>query len=868
MDTLSSKQIRDKFLSFFQSKDHLLISDSSIIPKNDPTLLFINSGMAPIKSFFTGEEKPKSPRLCNIQPCIRTIDIDEIGDKHHLTSFQMLGSWSIGDYFKEKAISLAFEFLTSGLGIPVEKLYATVFSGDESMGLSKDEDAIKYWEKVGMPKDHIVPCGKEDNFWGPTSNVGPCGPCTEVFYDTGVGTPYTVGKEFDTKSRYIEIWNAGVFMQFNKNSDGSYDKLSFTSVDTGAGLERLAMVLGGNTSVYETDLLKPIKDTIFRLLGDNTVLSEREMRILTDHLRTVSLILSEGVKPSNEGRGYIPRKLLRKCMMILNTHNAKNFDITQVVNFILNTYSDIYPLFADNHDDILLKVSEECNQFNRTLQKGIERLETIKNKGNFIDGIEAFDLVTTYGLPFDIVKEYAKNWNMTVDEKSFEQKLAVHKEISKKASGGSQSEQNIINLSELNTYAATEFVGYDENECNAYFKAIFKENIRLDSDPMIALKLGDKISFVLDKTCMYAESGGQCADTGEIRGDCIKIKVNDVKKTKQNVYLHFGVVEKVDVSKAGDILQLPVKVSINTPRRRKLEINHSCVHLLHSALRKILGTNVHQCGSKVEENLFRFDFNYETSLDENTVFEIEKLVNTYVRSNLERKVELKSLSDAVKEGAMALFENKYSDKVRVVTFGDISKELCGGTHTQMTGNIGMVSIISTESIGKGIKRITGVCGENAIEYNQKQMRILRSISKILKVKPEQIEDKIQKVMAQHSGKEATSEKILLKDSKWLRNDDLKIAYIIKQDYVKSFTEDSITIANNINGIFVCMAGQDKKRLILAVGADAKTEFNAVSLLKLINDNLGGKGGGNERIASGCVECDYSKVLDFLKTNIC
>ena len=310
---ISSREIRDKFLEFFKENDHMQISGASIIPKNDPTLLFINSGMAPIKDYFTGGEKPPCKRLCNVQPCIRTIDIDSIGDKHHLTSFQMLGSWSIGDYFKEKATYYAYTLLTEYIKIPKEKLYVSVFSGDDELSLPFDSEAYECWKKLGVPEDHIVKCGREDNFWGPTSETGPCGPCTEIFYDTGDGQKYVPGGEFDTKNRYIEIWNAGVFMQLNKNSDGTFSKLAFNSVDTGAGLERLAMVLGGYSSVYDTDLLCPIKEAIESQLENINDIPKREVLILTDHLRTASIILSEKVPPSNEGRGYTPRKLIRRC---------------------------------------------------------------------------------------------------------------------------------------------------------------------------------------------------------------------------------------------------------------------------------------------------------------------------------------------------------------------------------------------------------------------------------------------------------------------------------------------------------------------------------------------------------------------------
>ena len=461
MEKLSSIEIKNKFLSFFKERGHMEITNSSIIPKNDPTLLFINSGMAPIKNYFTGVEKPPCPRLCDIQSCIRTIDIDSVGDKHHLTSFQMLGSWSINDYFKEKAIALAFEFLTKYLNIPKEKLYVTVFSGDKDLDLPLDEEAYEYWKKVGMPEDHIVKCGKEDNFWGPTAETGPCGPCTEIFYDTGEGLKYVPGGEFDTKKRYIEIWNAGVFMQLNKNADGTFSRLSFTSVDTGAGLERIAMVLGGYSTVYDTDLLNPIKKFIESNIPSGSSICAKDILIMTDHLRTATLILSEKVPPSNEGRGYIPRKLLRRCMMITAKNKIWDFDFSGVANFIIEKYSELFANFSKNKNYIIDEFKKEQEQFGKVLKNGLERLEQIKLSSKNISSDEAFELVTTYGLPFDIICGYAEENGMNVDKKGFENKINEHKEKSKNVHGSSEN-ANLKNiLKQFEDCKATEFVGYD-----------------------------------------------------------------------------------------------------------------------------------------------------------------------------------------------------------------------------------------------------------------------------------------------------------------------------------------------------------------------------------------------------------------------
>ncbi len=853
MSFIKAKEIRDKFLAFFQEKDHLLIENASIIPKNDPTLLFINSGMAPIKRFFTGEEIPKSPRLCNIQPCIRTIDIDEIGDKHHLTSFQMLGSWSINDYFKEKAIALAYEFLTLSLEIPKEKLYVTVFSGDETLGLSKDTDSASYWEKVGIPKDHIVSCGKDDNFWGPASETGPCGPCTEVFYDTGKGQAYVPGGTFDTKERYIEIWNAGVFMQLNKNSDGTYSRLGFTSVDTGAGLERLVMALGDYTSVYETDMLAPIKEKIESLAGKNHHLSQKEVRILTDHLRTISLILSEGVKPSNEGRGYIPRKLIRKCIMIVMTAKLYDFNFEEIIKFIIDKYSELYEDFKNHQDLILLEFSKESKQFKKVLKNGLDLLDDIKNKDktNKISGEQAFELVTTYGVPFDIIMDYASGSGMKIDEVGFKNKLENHKKISRQVALEAGEGVN-TDLEAIKEFPATNFTGYEQSETEASILGILVNGTKLESK----LEIGDKLALVLDSTCMYAESGGQVSDQGFIINGKNKIEIYDVKKNKSGVFVHFGRLESGDGALGGK-----VTVKINTARRKQLANNHSAVHLLQSSLKKILGKDIHQCGSKVEQDMLRFDFNYDKSIEEKDLFKIENLVNSYIMENVEQKTQIKSLSDAIKEGAVALFDNKYSDEVRVVSFSDFSKELCGGTHTSRTGNIGLFCIVSVESIGKGMKRIIAITGERALEYIQSRRNIIKETASLLKVNPEKIVIKVSDILNKNNKNKEVSENISVNDIKLIENkSQIKAGYLVKDNFNKKFNESAIEISDKINGVFLGIFGADKKRLLVCVSSNLRSSVSANQIINKLSEKIECKGGGNERVASGGTNAGTAEIV--------
>lgn len=841
-DKISSKEIKDAFLKFFEKNDHLIISDSSIIPKNDPTLLFINSGMAPLKNFFNGEEIPPKKRLCNVQPCIRTIDIDDVGDKHHLTSFQMLGSWSIGDYFKEYAIKFAFKLLTESLHIPKEKLYMTIFSGDEEIGLEPDLEAKKYWMEVGVDESHIIACGKDDNFWGPTSETGPCGPCTEVFYDTGSGdeNKYVPGGHFDTKNRYIEIWNAGVFMQLNKNADGSFDKLKFKSVDTGAGLERLAMVLNGHKSVYDTDLLCPIKDRIKEEIGSNNSVSERDILIMTDHLRTISLILSEKVAPDNEGRGYIPRKLIRKCIMIIAKSKVEGFDFLNIMRFIVDMYKDIFPLFATNKQYILDTFQKEAEQFQKVIVAGLERLQHIKEKTSLINGNDTFELVTTFGLPFDIICDFANENGMQVDKDGYKERLEMHKKISSQGKAGSKSSQ--YDLSEFENFDTVKFIGYD--------------TLAGEAKVILAKCSGDNITLVTDQTPFYAQSGGQCADIGTIKNDSFEMKVESVLKTKKGAIIHFGKLVNGSV-KVDDVVQLQVDQMV----RRQTANAHSCVHLLHSALKKHFGKNVNQAGSKVEPNKLRFDFNYDNKISFDDVCTLEKTVNTFIRMNLKREVINTDLVTARKLGATALFESKYADTVRMVSFGDVSKELCGGTHTSATGNIGFFTITSVEGIGKGIKRISALVGDDAVAYYHKQLGILNTVSEMLKVKPSEIEHKV-KVLLEKPTKKPQVEKISLESANVVQHTNgIKYACIVRDTFDKSMRDELIRLADEIKGIVLFATNAERKQVLVATSDALVSQCHSGKILKAVLEKVGGKGGGNARLATGGnVTADINTII--------
>ncbi len=857
---ISSLEIKNKFLNYFKQNDHMQISDSSIVPKNDPTLLFINSGMAPLKNYFTGEEEPPCKRLCNVQPCIRTIDIDSIGDKHHLTSFQMLGSWSIGDYFKTKAIELAYNFLTQNLEISKEKLYVTVFAGDDNLKIPFDQEAYDAWKSIGVPENKIVKCGTDDNFWGPTAETGPCGPCTEIFYDTGDGEEYTPGGHFDTQNRYIEIWNAGVFMQFNKNSDGTYSKLSFNSVDTGAGLERLSMALNNQKSVYETDLLCPIKDKISEEFKENlSKISEKEILILTDHLRTATLILSEKIGPSNEGRGYIPRKLIRRCMMIVSKNNIHNFNFSNIIEFIIEKYSEIYSNFNINKEFILREFNIEYEQFNKILISGLEKLKNICKKSNIITGEDAFELATTYGLPFDIIKQFSEENNIIINETEYLDNIREHKEKSKNSN---KINDNLINLKDceqiLTQFQQTEFCGYEMLRTSSKILGIIKDDILVDK-----AEVGDKVGIILEKTCMYAESGGQCSDTGIISSQKSIVNIHNVQKNKSGVFVHYGEVFDREI-KVGNIAE----ITIDEPKRREISANHTAVHLLHSVLRECYGKELHQSGSKVESSKLRFDFNYDKNLLEKDLETIEQKVNNYIMQNLDRNVEEKTLEEAIKDGAMALFESKYGQKVRVVKYGNASMELCGGTHVKNTGNIGFFKIISTEGIGKGLRRITAVTGDTAVKYVQNQNRIISEICRIFKSKPENLVEKLQNLSK--TGVSKPDDKINIDQHNIMYKESdsgVKFGYVIFDEINKKIGSEIVKIAEKINKIIVFIAGQDQKMINIAVPDSLNNNHKANEIMAELMKICGGKGGGNKKVSSGGTSMSAEQIIENLKKTL-
>ncbi|HLE09921.1 MAG: alanine--tRNA ligase [Bdellovibrionales bacterium RIFOXYD12_FULL_39_22] len=847
MKKLSSYEIREKFLEFFQEMDHLKISSSSIIPKNDNTLLFINSGMAPLKRYFLGQETPPKPRLCNVQPCIRTKDIDDVGDRHHLTIFEMLGSWSIGDYYKEKAVALAYDLLVNRLGFDSNRLYASVYRGNPKLNLPADEVSAKAWEKAGIKKEHIVRLG-EDNFWGPAGDSGPCGPCTEVFYDTGeqFGPAYLPGGEFDTTKRYIEIWNAGVFMEFNKSKEGEFTSLPLKSVDTGAGLERLAMIINGHESVYETDLLAPI----LKIVQERYGVEIRKARMITDHMRAAVFILAEGVNCSNEGQGYIPRRLIRKVVSALVSSKVSDLNLGPVVDKIIEILSPVYLHLKNKLDLVKYNIGQEVKDFYPVITNGLERIE--KEVGQlagkkFFSGKVVCDLMTTHGLPFDVIQSDLKYRDIEINMDEFDHAYEEHKKISRVIKRGDSNlgGSSLDNL--LKDLPPTDFAGYEQDQLKGKITQIIVDGAFVST-------VGPETPAIIitDKTSFYGESGGQVGDCGVISSNGAQFLVEDTGK-ERNIYLHYGKMKAGKMS-VGHSCELAVDVK----NRNAIKRNHSATHLLHAALHKVVGIHALQKGSHVTADRLRFDFSNNTQVSYEQLKEIERQVNGLICANIKRTTNVMDYDKAVASGAMALFGENYTQKVRVVALGDSSIELCGGTHVDYSGEIGTFLITQETSVAKGVRRIEAVTGSAAIAYLQEQQLMLKNSADFLKVGVDKVFEQVQilKKRLSEQTKQNNDRRSLTLEVR--REELVKIKNLFfklvegKIEEGVSLKEIGDQMMDKKDADLLCLLTTDDKALKVFVwsGQNSVAKVFANELLVEMLRPVGGKGGGRASFAQG------------------
>lgn len=847
MKTLND--IRTAFLDYFKANGHEVVSSSPLVPHDDPTLMFTNAGMNQFKNVFTGLEQRSYKRAASSQKCVRAggkhNDLENVGytARHH-TFFEMLGNFSFGDYFKDDAIHYGWEFLTKALALPKDKLYVTVYH--------TDDEAAKIWKKVaGLSDDRIIRIPTNDNFWS-MGDTGPCGPCSEIFYDHGPevagGLPGTPDADGD---RYIEIWNL-VFMQYEQLANGERINLPKPSIDTGMGLERITAVLQHVHSNYEIDLFKHLIEASQELTKGGEITSHR---VIADHLRSSCFLVADGVMPSNEGRGYVLRRIMRRAMRHAYNLGAKDALMYKLVPTLVSQMGMAYPELkrAEGLITEVLKLEEE--KFRETLGRGLKLLEeeTGKIKNNTLPGEVAFKLYDTYGFPLDLTADILRTEGKKLDEAGFEKSMAEQKARAKaawKGSGEKATDEVWFDIKQES--GATEFLGYTTDTAQAKVVALVKEGVKVNS----AAK-GEKVSVVVNQTPFYAESGGQMGDTGLIN----KSPVTDTKKMLGELHVHF--VELKEDLKLGDTVTL----TINSKRRDALRANHSATHLLHKVLREKLGTHVTQKGSLVAEDKLRFDFSHNKALSQEELTKIEDEVNRRVRENSDVGTKLMKPQEAIDSGAMALFGEKYGDEVRVLSMGD-SIELCGGTHVNATGDIGFFKIVSEGAIASGVRRIEAVTGEGALKYVQAEEHLLNNIAGILKVAPNQVYDRIETLLNERKKmeKELADAKRKSAGDSFDEETVNGITFISKRfdgldaNSIRSIAED-LRKAKSNSVIAFFGVNEGKISIITAVSDDLKAQINAANLVKIAAEATGGKGGGGRPELAQAGGADESKIAD-------
>ena len=703
-EMLSGSELRHRFIDFFAERLGTELPSASLVPQNDPTVLLTVAGMQQMIPFFVGVERPPTPRLCSVQKCFRTVDIDEVGDESHLTFFEMLGNFSVGDYFKREAIGWAWELLTQGYGLPIDRLWVTVYP--------QDDEARRIWrDEIGIPPERII----EDltNWWGPVGKTGPCGPDSEIYFDFGPGEGRTGEKPTDDGGRFLEVWNL-VFMEFNREEDGSDTPLPRKNIDTGMGLERLTMVIQGKGSVYDTDLYQPIIARAEELTGTKygaDPKTDRSLRVIADHSRSITFLIGDGVLPDNEGRGYILRRILRRAVRYGRLLGLERPFLTETAGVVIERMRDQYPELVERRERIFQVIRNEEESFGRTLTRGLSRFATLvagiraEDKSS-ISGAEVFRLYDTYGFPFDLTVELANEAGLTIERAEFDQAMDAQKTMSREASRfGKQSHRD------LETYAGlklppTDFLGYDQDRAQATIVAIIGPG-----GPRETASAGDEVEIVLDRTPFYAESGGQIGDTGLLASGAGQFQVTDTQRPVTGLTGHRGKLVAGSLT-VGDT----VEAGIDAERRADIRRNHTATHVLHRALRLVLGTHAQQAGSLVAPERLRFDFTHQQALTADELRRVAEIASGAVLTNEPVYAEVMDQRAALATGAMALFGEKYGDQVRVVTIEEFSKELCGGTHVAATGEIGPIVITGEAGVAAGVRRLEALTGRGALAY--------------------------------------------------------------------------------------------------------------------------------------------------------
>lgn len=853
MQPYGVNQLRKMFLEFFESKGHLAMKSFSLVPHNDKSLLLINSGMAPLKPYFTGQEIPPRRRVTTCQKCIRTGDIENVGKTaRHGTFFEMLGNFSFGDYFKNEAIEWSWEFLTEVVGLDPDRLYPSIYE--------EDEEAFEIWnKKMGIPAERIFRFGKADNFWEHGS--GPCGPCSEIYYDRGekygCGSPdCTVGCECD---RYMEIWN-NVFTQFDNDGHGHYSELEQKNIDTGMGLERLASVVQDVDSIFDVDTLKALRDHICRLADTEygkDAQADISIRVITDHTRSVTFMISDGIMPSNEGRGYVLRRLLRRACRHGRLLGIEGSFIPELAQTVIEGSKDGYPELEEKKDFILKVIAKEEDQFNKTIDQGLGILAEMTAKmeaeqTTTLSGADAFKLYDTYGFPIDLTKEILEEKGMQVDEEGFHTSMEVQRKTARAARGETNYMGADVTVYEsIDPSITSTFVGYD----NLAWKSPITV-LTSDTEIVEALSDGQRGTVFAEETPFYATSGGQEADTGIIRTAEGEFKVEDTVKLLGGKIGHVGVVIK-GMIKTGDQAEL----CVNAEKRALSARNHSATHLLQKALRTVLGTHVEQAGSSVNEDRLRFDFSHFSAMTAEELQKVEAIVNEQIVAGLPVKVENMPIEEARKTGAQALFGEKYGDVVRVVNMGDYSIEFCGGTHVKNTNEIMAFKILSESGVAAGVRRIEALTSKGLIRYYDNLEKKLNEAAKVLKATPDNLAEKIAHLTAENKALHSEVESLKSKLAQDAMGDVMNQVQEIKGVKLLAASVDGVDM-NGLrdlgdqlkeklgDGVVVLASGNDGKVSLMVTATDAamKQGAHAGNLIKAIAGLVGGGGGGRPNMA--------------------
>ena len=869
MKYLGVNEIREEFLKFFESKDHLRLPSFPLVPRNDNSLLLINSGMAPMKAYFTGQEIPPSKRVTTCQKCIRTGDIDNVGKTaRHGTFFEMLGDFSFGDYFKNEIVPWSWEFVTKVLEIPEDRLYVTIYEEDDETG--------KIWhDVVGLPWDRIVKLGKEDNFW--EHGTGPCGPCTEIYYDRGpeygCDSP-TCGVGCDC-DRYMEFWNL-VLTQFNAEEDGTYTELAMKNVDTGMGLERMATIMQGVDSIFDVDTVKSIRDAVCAKANveyGKDHKTDVSVRVITDHIRSVTMMTADGVLPSNEGRGYVLRRLLRRAARHGKLLGIEGEFLAELSKSVIACSGEAYPELVEKQDYIFKILSIEENSFYKTIDKGMEILkadmEEMKAVGEKVmSGEKSFRLYDTYGFPVDLTKEILAEEGMEIDEDAFTAEMKAQKERARSARAKSNymgAAETVYN--ELPVELETAFAGYDVYDvANAKIVALVANEAVAET-----AQAGDTVAVFLDRTPFYAESGGQVGDQGVIKTETGVVKVTNCVKVVGGKIAHMGEVTE-GLVQVGEMACANIDVELRMASSR----NHSATHLLHKALRTVLGTHVEQAGSYVSADRLRFDFTHFAAMTADEIKEVERLVNDAIFASYDVHTDEMSIDEARNRGAMALFGEKYGEVVRVVDMGGYSIELCGGAHLKNTAQVGSFKILSENGVAAGVRRIEAVTGKEALKHYQAQEDEIKEICRLVKSTPDKLLSRLEQLLAEQKETAKELEKLKAKMAGGAADEMLSgkveiggVAVLAAE--VKDMDGNALrTMGDQLkqklgSGVVVLASGKDGKVNLMAMATDdvVKKGVHAGNIIKAAAAVCGGGGGGRPNMAQAGGK-DASKIADALE----